>query len=75
MEDEGLGAKFWFKLIGIVILGGIAAMILFLLVDAAWYRWGGIGAIIFFSAAGAAVGLDLRQAAREGVRAAAGRGS
>ena len=24
-------------------------MILFLLVDAAWYRWGGIGAIIFFS--------------------------
>ena len=49
MEDEGLGGKFWFKLIGIVILGGIGAMILFLLVTSAWYRWGGIGAIIFFS--------------------------
>ncbi len=49
MEDEGLGGKFWFKLIGIVILGGIGAMILFLLITSAWYRWGGIGAIIFFS--------------------------
>jgi len=48
--DEGLGARFWFKLIGIVILGGIGAMILFLLVTSAWYRWGAIGAIIFFSA-------------------------
>jgi uncharacterized membrane protein len=47
--EEGLGGKFWFKLIGIVILGGIGAMILFLLVTGAWYRWGGIGAIIFFS--------------------------
>jgi hypothetical protein len=47
--DEGLGARFWFKLIGIVILGGIAAIILLLLVTSAWYRWGAIGAIIFFS--------------------------
>jgi hypothetical protein len=48
--DEGLGAGFWFKLIGIVILGGIAAIILLLLFTSAWYRWGAIGAIIFFSA-------------------------
>ena len=47
--DEGLGARFWFKLIGIVVLGGIAAIILFLLVTSAWYRWGFIGMIIFFS--------------------------
>jgi len=47
--DEGLGARFWFKLIGIVILGGIAAILLLLLVTSAWYRWGAIGAIIFFS--------------------------
>jgi hypothetical protein len=50
VEDEGLGAGFWFKMIGIVLAGGIAALLLFLLVDAAWYRWGGLGAIIFFSA-------------------------
>ena len=48
--DEGLGAGFWAKLIGIVVLGGIAAMLLFLFVSAALYRWGAIGAIIFFSA-------------------------
>jgi uncharacterized membrane protein len=47
--DEGLGARFWFKLIGIVVLGGIGAIILFLLVTSAWYRWGFIGMIIFFS--------------------------
>jgi hypothetical protein len=47
--DEGLGARFWFKLIGIVVLGGIGAIILFLLVTSAWYRWGAIGMIIFFS--------------------------
>jgi hypothetical protein len=28
---------------------GIGAMLLFLLVDAAWYRWGGLGALLFFS--------------------------
>jgi hypothetical protein len=50
VEDEGLGAGFWFKLMGIVLAGGIAALLLFLLVDAAWYRWGGLGAIIFFCA-------------------------
>ena len=48
--EEGLGAGFWLKLIGIVLAGGIAAILLFLLVDAAWYRWGAIGALIFFSA-------------------------
>jgi hypothetical protein len=50
VEDEGLGAGFWFKLIGIVLVGGIAALLLFLLVSGAWYRWGGLGAIVFFCA-------------------------
>jgi hypothetical protein len=50
VEDEGLGAGFWFKLGGIVLAGGIAAILLFLLVSSAWYRWGALGAIIFFSA-------------------------
>ena len=47
--DEGLGAGFWFKLVGIVLACGIGAMLLFLLVNAAWVRWGGLGALLFFS--------------------------
>jgi uncharacterized membrane protein len=46
--DEGLGAGFWFKVIGVVVLGGIAVMLSFLLIEAAWYRWGFVGGFIFF---------------------------
>jgi hypothetical protein len=47
VKDE-LGAKFWFRLIGLTVLFGIAALLLFLLIDAAWYRWGIFGALLFF---------------------------
>jgi hypothetical protein len=46
---EELGAGFWLKLVGVVIACGIGAILLFLLVDAAWYRWGALGALLFFS--------------------------
>ena len=46
--EEGLGAGFWFKLFGLILLCGVAAMVMFLLIDRAWYRWGAIGALIFF---------------------------
>jgi uncharacterized membrane protein YqjE len=46
--EEGLGAGFWLKMFGLILLGGIAALILFLLIDAAWYRWGALGALLFF---------------------------
>jgi hypothetical protein len=48
VNDE-LGAGFWFKLIGLVLAAGLAAILLFWLVGAAWVRWGGLGAILFFS--------------------------
>jgi hypothetical protein len=48
MVDEGLGAGFWLKIFGMILLGGIGALLLFLLIDAAWIRWGGLGALIFF---------------------------
>lgn len=35
------------RLIGIIIAAAIGVMVLWLLVDRAMYRWGGIGAIIF----------------------------
>jgi hypothetical protein len=47
VSDE-LGARFWLRLAGLTILFGIAALLLFLLVDAAWYRWGVFGSMLFF---------------------------
>ena len=45
--EEGLGAGFWFKMIGLIILGGIGAMAIFLLINRSFYRWGAIGTLIF----------------------------
>ncbi len=47
--DAGLGGGFWLKLFGVILLGGIGALLVFLLFDAAWYRWGLLGAIVVFS--------------------------
>ena len=44
--EEGLGAKFWGGLIGIVIIAGIGGMILFLLFSRAVYAWGFLGAFL-----------------------------
>jgi membrane associated rhomboid family serine protease len=35
------------RLFGIIIVAAIGVMVLWLLVDRAMYRWGGIGALIF----------------------------
>jgi hypothetical protein len=49
MDDgEGLGAKFWAGTIGVILAGGIAALLLFLLIGRVWYAWGVLGALIFF---------------------------
>jgi hypothetical protein len=48
VTDE-LGAGFWLKLVGLAFAVGIGAALLFLLVNAAWVRWGGLGALLFFS--------------------------
>jgi hypothetical protein len=47
--DAGMGGGFWLKVIGVLVLGAIAAMLVFLLIEAAWYRWGFFGGIVFFS--------------------------
>jgi hypothetical protein len=63
VNDE-LGASFWWKMIGLIILCGVGALLLFLLVDAAWYRWGAIGALFFFFLVAVAYGaiFDRRKA-------------
>ena len=45
-DDEGLGARFWWKLVGLVVLGGIAAALFFIFISEAWVRWGGLGVIL-----------------------------
>ena len=61
--DEGLGWRFWLWVIGVSLAIGIGGLLLFLLVGAAWYRWGILGALIFFSAIALAYGYfyDRRQ--------------
>jgi NhaP-type Na+/H+ and K+/H+ antiporter len=47
--DAGMGGSFWLKVFGVLVLGGIAAMLVFLLFEAVWYRWSLLGAIVFFT--------------------------
>jgi hypothetical protein len=49
-EGEGLGGKFWLWVVGVSLAVGIGGLLLFLLVGAAWARWGFLGAMIFFGA-------------------------
>jgi hypothetical protein len=43
-------AKFWLWLVAVVIGGGIAAAIIFLLVGAALVAWGVLGSLVAFGA-------------------------
>lgn len=45
MESESLGAKFWLWLIGGVVAGVFAMVVIFVLWGLAWYAWGGVAAI------------------------------
>lgn len=65
-DSEGLGGKFWLWVVGVCLAIGIGGILLFLLVTGAWYRWGFLGAMIFFGAIllGAAWIYDRRQARR-----------
>lgn len=48
MEDVHLGGKFWLAAIGIVIAACIGGGLIFLLINAAWIRWGAIGSLVLF---------------------------
>lgn len=45
-----MGGRFWIGLIAAIIGIGIAAGILFIFVSSAFYRWGVLGALVFFAA-------------------------
>lgn len=46
MED-GLGFRFWLSVVGICVAVGVAGILLFTLVGAAWAKWGFFGAALF----------------------------
>ena len=45
--DEGLGARFWLKAFGVILLIGIGGLILFSFIGMAWYAWGFLGTFVF----------------------------
>ena len=47
--DSGMGGSFWLKVFGVIILGGLAALLVFLLFEAAWFKYGFLGAFALFS--------------------------
>jgi predicted lipid-binding transport protein (Tim44 family) len=47
--SDGLGGKFWLAFAGIIIGGGIAAMLLFTLIGAVWYAWGFLGTFLLIA--------------------------
>ena len=47
--DDGLGAKFWWGTVGVILACGIGAVLVFTLLTGAWVRWGGIGALVFLA--------------------------
>jgi bacteriorhodopsin len=49
-DDGSLNFAFWMKVVGVIVLGGIVAMIVFGLIGWAWYTWGIVGMFIFFCA-------------------------
>jgi len=46
--EDGLGAKFWLGMVGVIVAIGLGSILLFFLVSAAAYRWGFIGGLLFF---------------------------
>ena len=45
--EEGLGSKFWLGMVGVILACTVGAVLIFLLIEGAWVRWGGIGALVF----------------------------
>jgi hypothetical protein len=43
-----MGWNFWLKLMGAVLVVGLAVWLVMLLVGAAFYAWGAFGAMVFF---------------------------
>ena len=67
-DEEGLGGKFWLAIIGGAIACAIGAALVFLLIGAAWARWGFFGMFLLLSLVLLGIGwiFDRREKARRG---------
>ena len=65
-----LGGKFWLMFIGGAIACAIAGLLVFLLIETAWARWGFFGMFLFLSAIFLAVGWIVDRRNEETVRLA-----
>jgi hypothetical protein len=45
-----MGFGFWIKCVGVILLGALACLVVFLLLDIAWAAWGGFGALVAIAA-------------------------
>jgi len=48
-DNGGLGGKFWFGMVGVILACTVGAVVIFFIVSSALFRWGLIGMFIFFS--------------------------
>jgi hypothetical protein len=46
VDDRSLGGRFWLGLIGISLALGVAGLVLFLVINRAFYRWGALGTLL-----------------------------
>jgi O-antigen ligase len=62
-DEEGLGGGFWLWLVGLVVGGAVAAVIIFMVMGWAWYTWGFFGAFFLLALVSLGVGFvyDRRQ--------------
>jgi hypothetical protein len=49
-REDGLGGGLWLKFIGVLLLGAIGSILVFVLIANAWAKWGLFGGILFFGA-------------------------
>jgi hypothetical protein len=56
-DEDVLGGRLWLIVAGITIGSLIAAGLIFLLIGAAWARWGLVGCLVFISAVALLWGL------------------
>jgi len=46
LKEEGVGAGTWIKLVGIIILVGLAVVLTFVFISRALFRWGFVGGFL-----------------------------
>ena len=61
-----MGFGFWLKWAAVCVAAGIAALIIFLIIDIAWLAWGGLGTLLIIGAVLLLIGwiVDKRQERR-----------